>query len=361
MSDKLPQQNNSEEVDLGQFFNLLAQAVKKIVEFIKNVFINIYKVIIILLSHIYKRAKWYGISLFLGLILGYLIDNSSKSIYNAGLMLETNFGSTHQVYENLKYLNQLASIDKDSIELARKLNIPVIDAAKLTGFSINPDIDENDKIKLYSDFKKQLDSASLEDLVYNDYIESLSFYSFTRHQILVSSTDKFIYQKLKANLVDAITRNTYLSSLKGVRKTNLESKLTTLENQDDKIDSLAKEYLNIRIRESEKALSNGSTSGTNLFLGNVQQNNLLVDEADLITRKLTIEAEKQQTHLQMVTNIDIVNVLSNFPDAGYDISEWTDKKKYTLPLLFLSLTFIGFIIFGLGNFLQNQKRIYKIK
>jgi hypothetical protein len=361
MSEKLPQQPQGEEVDLGQFFNLLAKGIKKIVDFISTIVIGIYKGFILLLAHIYNRAKWYGVALLLGLSIGYVIDSLAKPIYSAGLMIETNFGSTHQVYENLKYLNQLANIDKDSVELARKLEIPVSDAAKLTAFSINPDIDENDKIKLYSDFKKQLDSASLEELVYNDYIESLGFFSFSRHQILVSSTDKFIFQNLNDNLVSAITANNYLTDLKEVKKTNLKSKLETLNKQDEKIDSLASEYLKIRIKESEKELSTGSALGTNLFLGNAQQSNLLVDEAGLLTRKMTIEAERQQTQLDIVTNRDIVNVLARFPDAGYDISEWTDKKRFTLPLLFISITFIGFLVYGLGNFLESQKEIYKIK
>jgi hypothetical protein len=48
-------------------------------------------------------------------------------------------------------------------------------------------------------------------------------------------------------------------------------------------------------------------------------------------------------------------VISGFPSSGYDIREWTDKYYYTVPLALFALTFLVFILLGLGQFLRERE------
>ncbi len=68
------------------------------------------------------------------------------------MFIETNFSSTRQVYENIYQFHQMANKDKDTLELAKRLNISPGEASKLNGFYIEPDIDENNLAKMYSNF-----------------------------------------------------------------------------------------------------------------------------------------------------------------------------------------------------------------
>lgn len=354
MSDNLPEKPNSEEVDLGQLFKLIGNAFQKLIDFITSIFKGIYHVILVLLIHVFKRIKWYAVAGFLGLAIGYALDKTSEKVYGANSVIETNFGSEHQIYENLKYLNQLAFVNNDSIELARKLNISIKDAASIKDIYMEPYIDENDLIKMFADFRKDLDSVSRENYKYEDYIESINFFSFKRHQIEVVSTDRFVFQKLNENLINVLVDNTYLDELKNVEIINFESEKKTIDTQKREIDSLAIEYLKIRKNESNKEPTSGS--GTNLYMGNAQQNQLLVDESKLLAKKVELEAKKRQINVDLVKNERVVNVISEFPDAGYDISEWTDKLVVRLPILFFIITFFGFILFGLGKYLSEQDK-----
>ncbi|SFC96105.1 hypothetical protein [Algibacter pectinivorans] len=352
MSKDLQQPKQLEEVDLGQLFNMVGNLFQRLFDFILSIFNNIYKLILVLLIHVYKRIKWYAISGIIGLILGFFIDSSTDEVYGANAYIETNFGSAHQVYENLKYLHQLAYVDKDSIELARKLNISVKDAASIKGIYMRPDIDENDRIRMFVAFKKGLDSLSREEYSYDDYIESLDYYSFKRHQVGVASTDKFIFQKLNKSFSKAISNNDYLNELKNVELRNFITQKETIEIEKKEIDSLASEYLKIRKNESKKQAVVGS--GTNLYMGNSDQNKLIVDESELLSKKTKLEALKREINVGLVKNENIVNVVSEFPDAGYDMTDWRDKMKVRLPILFFLITFFGFILYGMGKYLSEQ-------
>lgn len=360
MSENLPQKpQKSEEVDLGQLFNLIGNAFQKFFDFITTIFKGIYNVLLILLIHVYNRIKWYSVAGVLGLVLGFALDKTSDNLYGANSFIETNFGSTHQVYENLKYLHQLAHVDNDSIELARKLNISVSDAATIKGVYLEPDIDENDRIQMFVDFKKELDSVSKANYSYDDYVKSLDYFSFKRHKIGVASTNKFIYKKLNGNFVNAISSNNYLDELKKVEISNYTNQKETIEIQKKEIDSLAAEYLKIRKKQSNKESIAGS--GTNLYMGNAQQSQLIVNESSLLAKKSSLDQQKRKINVNLVKSENIVNVLSEFPDAGYDVSEWTDKKKIILPIIFFLITFFGFIFYGLGKYLSEQdKKLNKV-
>ncbi|WJJ97085.1 hypothetical protein [Algibacter luteus] len=358
MSKNLQEQPQREEVDLGQLFKIIGNLFQRLFDFVSSIFKGIYRIILLFLIHVFKRLKWYALAIFLGLISGYFLDKLSGEIYGANVFIETNYNASHQVYENMQYLHQLAYVDKDSTELARKLEIPVADAAKLKGFYIEPDIDENDKIKMFVNFKNGLDSVARAEYTYKEFTASINYYSFKRHKIGVASTDRFVYRKLRGKLVKAITDNDYLINLKNVTLKNFKTQDISIQEEQRKIDSLVDVYLMIRERESKKEAQAGS--GTNFFMANGQQkSDLLVNESELIEKISGLEAQRRNIEKDLVVNNDIVSVISDFPDAGYDISEWTDRKTFVLPILFFILTFIGFLLIGFGQFLSEEDKKLK--
>jgi len=355
MSKDLSPQPESEEVDLGQLFKVIGNAFQRFFDFIASIFKGLYKVVLLFLIHIYNRLKWYALAISLGVILGFVLDKISEEIYGANVFIETNYSSSHQVYENMKYLHQLAYKDQDSIELARKLKIPVADAATLKGFYIEPDIDENEKIKMFVEFKKGLDSLAREEYTYKTFNASINFYSFKRHKIGIASTDRFIFGKLRGKLINAITDNDYLIKLKNVALKNYKTLDMSLQVEQQKMDSLVGIYLSIRDRESKKEAVVGS--GTNFFMANgQQQSDLLMNETVLINNISSLETQRREIEKAIVINGNIVNVIADFPDSGYDISEWKDKKKFVLPILFFILTFIGFLLIGFGQYLSEEDK-----
>jgi hypothetical protein len=355
MSKELPQPQESEEVDLGQLFKLIGKAFDRFFKFIGSIFIGVYKVILLLLIHFYKRLVWYAGAVIIGVVIGFIIDMQSDKMYGANVFIETNFNSTRQVYENIKEFQQLAYQDKDSLELAKRLNISPEEASKLKGFYIEPDVDENEISEMYSTFFMRLDSISRLDMTYKQFKESLTPYNFNIHQIGVASTDKGIYKKIEKAFLGQISGNTYLEELVEVNKLNLEKKDAVLAQQVQKTDSLVDEYLKIRINESNKESIPGS--GTNLYMGDAESSNLIVDESKLIEKRLELEDQRRQINTDKVKQQHVINVLANFPESGYDTGKWYDKMKFVLPLILLTLTLLVFTAIGLGKYLNKESKL----
>lgn len=355
MSKELPQPQPSEEVDLGQLFKLIGNAFDRFFKFIASIFIGVYKVVLLLLIHFYKRMIWYAAAIIIGVVVGFVIDKSSDKLYGANMFIETNFNSARQVYENIKQFQQLANIDKDSLQLASRLNISVSEASKLKGFYIEQDVDENTIAEMYSEFYTKLDSISRLEMTYDRYKESLTSYNFDIHRIGVASTDKSIYKKIEKAFVQQISENTYLNELVEVNKINLDKKDEALLKQVQKTDSLVNEYLKIRINESNKELVPGS--GTNLYMGDAESSNLIVDESKIIEKRLELEAQRRQVNQDKVEQQSAVNVLAGFPQSGYDIREWYDKMKFLIPVILFSITLLVFAFLGLGKYLDKQSKL----
>ncbi len=355
MSDNVQNNQPSEEVDLGQLFKAIGNMFDRFFKFIASIFKGIYRFIIMLLMHLYKRLKWYALAIVIGGVLGYYLDKNSDTLYGANMFIETNFKSARQVYENMLQLNQLAYNDKDSVKLAQIFKISVSEAAHLKGFYIDPDIDENFIIEKFSEYYTQLDSTTKADVTYLKFKESLTKYNFKTHRIGVASTDKTIYKKIENELINQLAINPYLHELANVSKENFEREEKALSEQITKTDSLVNEYLKIRINESEKEPVAGS--GTNLYMGSAENSgNLIVDESKVLEKRLALESKLRDVYEQKASQSQVINIISDFPETGYDISSWKDKNKFKLPIAFFLITFFGFILFGLGKYLNSEDK-----
>jgi hypothetical protein len=345
-------QNDSEEVDLGKLFKLIGNGFQKLFNFIASNFKGLFHYLILIIRHFYLQIKWYALAGFSGLIIGVIADINSDKLYGANMFFNTNFNSGYQVYENIKNLHELTK-EGDSVKLAKILGVKTSEAATLKGFYIAPDIDVNEKIRMFDEFYKSLDSITRVETTYTEYVGQLSTYNFKTHRIGVASTDKTIFPKLRENFVQAISENAYLNKLLAVSQKNFDKEIETITKQATEVDGLVEKYLEIRKRESEKEPIPGS--GTNLYLGNAQQSELLINEAELIKEKLVFESQIRGLTEAKVRGENIISVLSDFPETGYDIQEWYEKYKFIFPALFIGITILSFIFIGLGRFVNNYK------
>jgi len=351
--EKIPNNKEEEEVDLGQLFKLIGNMFTNLFNFIGTIFKGAFKVLILILIHFHKGIKWYVSAVVIGFVVGFFLDKMAVETYSASMYIETNFNSSRQVYENIKDLNQLTNV-KDTVVLASRLGLKSDEVAPLLGFTIAPDIDENSKLLKFIDFKNQLDSVSASEASYDNFIENIPVHGYRLHKISVVTTDKFLYKKLQGKLISKMIINEYLLSLQHVDSLNLELERKSLIKEQIQTDSLAKEYLKLRIKESEKKPA-PAVAGTNFYMGAAQEKNILVNETALFQKKFSLEARKREIEKGLVTQSNIVNIIADFPASGYTVSKWTDKKKFILPILFFTITFLGSTLLLLSKYLSKEE------
>lgn len=348
-----PHTNQNEEIDLGQLFKIIGKGFQNLFDFISSIFGTLFKILILVLLHFYKQFKWYALVVFLGLILGYFLDKNAVTQYGANMFIETNFNSARQVYEVINEFNQLASKDRDFVELARRLNISPSQASSIEAFSITADIDDNKLMEMFVDYKYKLDSIAREEADFETYKEAQPDYKYNTHRIEVVSTDKYIFNKINKGLFSELINNEYINTVKETALANIDRREKNIDLEIKSLDSLVKTYLEIRKTESEKTFT--STQGNNFYLSGAEKSELIKDETALVSRIYELQNEKRDLAMQRVTSGQQINVISEFPNSGYNILVWYEYKVVLLPALALLIMLISFSLFNLGKFLKQRE------
>ena len=352
MSEKNNQSQQNEEVDLGNIFIIIGKGFQKIFAFIGLIFKTIYDFIILILTHIFKRKWWYLATGVIGIALGIYLDQTKEKTFAANMYVETNFNSAAEVYENVYYLNQLSK-NKDHVsQLVKKLNITEDQAKSIMSFDIEPIINENERVELFSDFKNELDSLSQENLVYDDYKNTLTDISYKRHKIEIQSTDQFVFKEIGKKISSMLINNEYLEKFKNSNNEAIQEEINNLDRLEKQIDSLVNTYLTIRQKEADKQPSNNS--GTNLYMADANSNSLLIDESKLILKKTELKQRKTYLKEKLLETDNVVNIIGQLPEAGYNITGILGLNMVRIPLLFFTITLLIFSFYGLFKYLETK-------
>ena len=125
--------SSSEEVDLGQLFQLIGNGFKKLFRFIGNIFKGIFHTIILFLLFLQKHFIKFTVAAVVGLALGIYLDMIKTPKFISTMVVEPNFNSVQQLYNNVNFYNELAAAE-DSTALAEALDVSVSEAFKLKKF-----------------------------------------------------------------------------------------------------------------------------------------------------------------------------------------------------------------------------------
>ena len=331
MSENSKPQNSSEEVDLGQLFKLIGDAFNRFFNLIASLFKNLFNLLILLLLFLRKHFWKLVIATFIGGAIGFTIDYLKNTQYSGHLIVEPNFDSTIQLYNNVGYYGALAK-DEDSIELAKALGITIGEAASIKAFFIQPVKNEKALRKLYSNFVADLDTASLREISYVDFVKNLSPVDLKTHDIAVVSLDKYIYRKIQPVLVGSILNNPHFKNLQEVHLRNLKMEDSILTNSTIVLDSLRNMYIDVRLREASKT---NESAGTTLYMSDAG-NGLIVDESQLIEKKNELIELLSEVKTEIQEKKEIINIVSDFPEVGYETKALFESMR---------------VIFALGGFL----------
>ena len=112
------QKNNEEEVDLGSLFVIIGRGFSNLFNFIKGIFTGIFLNVVKGLVFLKKNFRTIVIAVIVGGVIGGVIEFSKVDSFESHLLLEPNFKSTSQLYNNIKYYNDLVK-QKDTAGLEK--------------------------------------------------------------------------------------------------------------------------------------------------------------------------------------------------------------------------------------------------
>ncbi|WP_136468206.1 hypothetical protein [Flagellimonas onchidii] len=348
MAELPSNQNTSDEIDLGQLFQIIGRGFQKFFNFIGSIFKGLFHLLILLLLFIQKHFVILTIAVVVGGVSGYFLDNYLPERYISKMVVEPNFNSVQQLYNNIDFYNDLARA-QDSVTLATALDITSKEAASIKKIFVDSYSDENQKIKLFDNFIKELDTTTIKTIDFENYLKNFNSLDARFHQISIISTDNRVAKKAQPAIISSISINDYFKRQKEINEENIALQDSIYMQQLVEIDSLQSLYKRVLEKEAEKPMQ-----GTKINLaenGESQNKELaLVQEREVIKEKL-VELNEERANTSK-----ILNVISDFPNRGVEQKGVWKSYKFLLPLVFLGLT-IGILgLFGLGKYLKSYRK-----
>lgn len=348
MADQPVNQNTSDEIDLGQLFQMIGRGFQKFFNFIGSIFKGIFHVLVLFLLFIQKNIIVLGAAFVIGGVGGYVLDKSLPEKYISKMVVEPNFNSVQQLYNNIAFYNDLAKA-QDSVALATALNITEHEAASIKEVFADSYSDENQKIKLFDEFVRELDTTTIKTIDFENYLKNFNSLDARFHQISVISTDNRVAKKMQPAIINSISVNGYFKLQKRINDENLGLQDSIYRQQLVEIDSLQSLYKTVLVKEAEKPMQ--GTSINMAEKGESQSRELaLVQERDILKEKL-VELNKDRANKS-----SIINVISDFPTRGVEQKGLLKSYKFKLPMALLALVIFVLTLLELNKYLKTYTK-----
>ncbi|MEC3963961.1 hypothetical protein [Flagellimonas halotolerans] len=349
MADQPVNQNNSDEIDLGQLFQMIGRGFQKFFNFIGGIFKGIFHLAMLFLIFVQKNIIVLGAALIIGGVGGFILDKVTPEKYISRMVVEPNFNSVQQLYNNIAFYNDLAEA-QDSVALATALNITEHEAASIKEIFTDSYSDENQKIKLFDEFIRELDTTTVKAIDFENYLENFNSMDARFHQISVISTDNKVAKKAQPAMINSIAVNQYFKLQKRINDENLDLQEEIYKNQLAEIDSLQSLYKTVMVKEADKPMQ-----GTNINLAESSQSQ--GRELELVQEKDVLKERLVALNKERANKSTIINVISDFPTRGVELKGIWNSYKFKLPLLLLILVFGVLALLELNRYLKtyNQK------
>lgn len=337
----------NDEIDLGQVFNAIGRAFDRFFRFVASIFTGIFGVIILFLFFLQKNFLKFLIIIAIGFIIGFIIDYKKEPQYISTMVVEPNFNSVQQLYNNVDFYNELAKA-KDSISLSEALNITVKEAASIKKFSVESYSDENQKIVLFDRFVRSLDSTTKKAINMKAYLENFNSFDARFHTISVIATDNTVAKNIQPTIISSISNNSYFNLQKKISDNNIKLQDSLYIKQIAEIDSLQLLYKRVMLKQADRAIQ-----GTNINLG--EKGETTNRELSLINKMDELKLGLVELNRERGNKASILNVISDFPRKGVRDTAILKSYKFQIPALFLMVTASVFLMLSLNRYLINYR------
>lgn len=339
--------NNEEEVDLGSLFKIIGKGFQNLFNFIGNIFKGIFHFFISILIFLKDNIVKIGIAAFIGFAIGVFIQVKSADKYESQMLVQPNFKSANQLYNNISYYNDLVK-QKDTANIQKTFKIDKETAASLKKFTIEPIINENDIINSYNEFILDVDTTTVKSYNFEDFKASFSLLDYKIHKVNVVSEKSDVFDKLDEVILSSVIKNKYFNRVKELTNENLNRTDSLLRTNLAQIDSLRVVYMKVMLEEAKK-----QNSGTSIDLGGKMRT---TKELELFETNRKINEELEDIVKDKSEKYEVINVISNFQPIGSEIKGVTRNIAFQLSVLgALAMIFILLLI-KINSYLNNYKK-----
>ena len=349
MNTKTPENNTSDDVDLGHVFNAIGRLFERLFKFIGSIFKAIFLLFTSFLKIIIDNIMIIGVVVGLAFIIGFISEKYKKPIYEANMLVKPYFDSKYQLISSIEYFNTLLDDGSNEV-LADIFKISTDEAKSLKEFEVKTGPEtKNELLKQYDSYLKSLDTTRAKSITYTEFIENRDIYSSELFLITAKSHQRDIFKKLEGS-IDSIFSNSYSKEQRAKRDLVLEIKKKTFEKDLENMDSLQSLYSNVIQTEAERGTAAMSVQG----LLPLQQEKAQTKEFDvLIMGMRTRDSIKVLEQLKIEENT-YFEVLSPFPEVGRKQSELFSKHWFIFPVFAFIILCFMYLLISTVKYIKNH-------
>ena len=349
MSEKLPQQPQNEEVDLGQLFSAIGKMFERLFTFIGKLLKGVFISLIYILKPIVNNIKLIAIALISAFVIGFIVEKYNDVEYSSEMIVIPHFDSKYQLMTDIKYFNNLIGTGKNQT-LAEIFEIDSIRAAELIGFEIDKGPEnQNDLLSEYNDFMKSIDTV-LVDVSYDEFIDNRLLLSASVFAIKAKSSSNDIFSDLEKGIVKSF-ENSFSKRKKALRDSILYNEVNTVNTEIVKIDSLQRIYLEVLRNES----SNGNLSISSGGLIPITQERSVTREYDLFEKEMKLRNTLLNINEVLIESSDYYEILSGFEYIGPKEIKYTNRYSLIFPVVTLALLLLVSLLVKAFKFIKNYE------
>lgn len=342
---------NSEEIDLIVIFNVIGNAINKVVRFITSIFLAIFSVFIHLLKAIIVNFKIIAIVVIIASLMGYGIDKIKPETYRSSMLVKPYFDSKYQLVNSVDYYNALLA-NKDHETLSKIFTIDVNEAKEIVEFKINAGPEtENERILQYDNFIRSIDSVRAQEISLQDFVDNRSIYSSDIFEIEVTSYKNDIFPKLEAGLGESFT-NLYSEKKMKKRDSLIAIQKENILQQLEEVASLQEVYIKVLDAESKSTSTEISIGGEGFSLN---KDKTQTREFDLLNTEMRLRNELKTLEEQKVEEDVFFDVIASFQAVGSNRSEWYERYLILFPILAFMLLSVIYLTNKTILFVKNYE------
>ncbi|TDT46334.1 hypothetical protein CLV90_0384 [Maribacter spongiicola] len=316
-------QNNSDEIDLGQLFQLIGRGFNAVFRWILRVFLYLKKNMLLLIGLV-----------VVGLAIGYGLNKIISKMYKTEVIVKPQIESKNYLYDvvgelqsNIKSKDTLffKSIGVDNIDFDG-LNIEISRVAEVGG-------SESD-IKYLELLQSFENTDAIADIVRAELQNKSSF----NHRITFYYKNAAFGKLFAEKILSYINTNTYFNGLLEVYKSNAKARIGENEKLLVQVDEIITNYT------TGLANKGSSSSNDRIVLDNQEQVNI----ADIFEYKTGLIRDIESKKLELEERKEPVSVI-NLGQPQVEHKSFFGKSIVLIPIIFVSLFFILSILVFLNK------------
>ncbi len=347
MSTNQQKNNNEEEVDLGSLFVIIGKGFYNLFNFIGSIFKGIFNFLIVILIFLKENILKIAIAGIIGIIAGIFVEVKSSVKYGSELLLEPNYNSARQLYDNVNYYNDLVK-QEEIVSLQNIFSLDSAAAASLLKFEIEPLTIDSDIINSYDNLIGSVDTLTIKSYEYDNFERSFTDFDYKIHKVTVIAEKNNVFDKLDDVIISSVVNNAYFKRLKVLTNENLNRTDSLYRESLTQIDSLRMVYMEVMLEEARK-----QTSGTNIDLGGDKRT---TKELELFETSRKINSDLKNIASEKSRKYEVINVISSFQPVGYEIKGITKNYSFLLGSLGVVTMILVLLLMQLNKYLDNYKK-----